>query len=68
MGNSVQPFLIFLNGNVCDYIYTHTHLFESMHKQPQELALNQLTVAARWEELGDGWEEGTVYTEHVDPV
>ena len=27
MGNSVQPFLIFLNGNVCDYIYTHTHIY-----------------------------------------
>ena len=49
-------------------IHTHTHLVESMHKQPQELAPNQLTVAARWEELGDCWEEGTVYTEHVDPV
>ena len=39
-----------------------------MHKQPQELALNQLTVAARWEELREGWEEGTVCTEYVDSV
>ena len=39
-----------------------------MHEQPQELALNQLTVAAQWEELGDGWEEGIVYTECVDSV
>ena len=69
IGNSVPPSLSFSKGLYVNiYTHTHTHLFESMHKQPQELALNQLTVAARWEELREGWEEGTVCTEYVDSV